>query len=450
MMRVAVGVNAYLRRTQNKEIPVVWDSRAAINPHILVVGGSGSGKTFTLRRMIRSMSETAAGPLRIHVMDVHGDLDVPGASSAKFSEATRHGHNPLIVDPDPDHGGVRRRVQSFIAALNRTSRRLGVRQEAVLRALLTDLHAANGFYEDKPESWRLDDGMARKFPKKHPTLQDAVRFSSAKLRALYLGADSKAVAALEQANARARALYAKSKSLGRVRQLSGQGGQDDAPSDPDLERLKESAIDAYAQAVRAIGTGRELDDLIRYDSKDVLRSVVERLENLDAMGIFRPEEPPFDPRASIRRYDIRALSSDEKKLFVWFALEDIFRQAARRGIQDRVSEAVVLDEAHLFFDDEAENPLNVVAKEARKFGLALICASQSPTHFSEDFLGNVATKMLLGIDEMYWDGSVRKLKIDMKTLQCIIPKKTLAVQIKTGDEGRARFVGVEIAGSRAA
>lgn len=446
-MRVAVGVNAYLKRTQNKEIPVVWDSRAAINPHILVVGGSGSGKTFTLRRMIRSMSETAAGPSRIHVMDVHGDLEVHGASTVKFSEATRHGHNPLIVDPDPDHGGVRRRVQSFVAALNRTSRRLGVRQEAALRALLTDLYAANGFFEDKPDSWRLEDGAPRKFPKKHPTLQDAVRFSSAKLKALYLGADSKAVAALEQVNAKAKALYAKSKSLGQTRRLAGQGDQDGAPSDPDLEKLKRSAVDAYAEAVRAIGTGRELDDLIRYDSKDVLRSVVERLENLDAMGIFRPEEPPFDPRAAVRRYDIRALSADEKKLFVFFMLEDIFRQAAQRGVQDRVSEAIVLDEAHLFFDDEPGNPLDAIAKEARKFGLALICASQSPTHFSEDFLGNVATKMVLGIDEMYWDGSVRKLKIDMKTLQYISPKRTLAVQIKTGEQGRARFVGVELRGS---
>jgi hypothetical protein len=109
-----------------------------------------------------------------------------------------------------------------------------------------------------------------------------------------------------------------------------------------------------------------------------------------------------------------------------------------------VVEIAVLDEAHLFFTDEVDNPLNVLAKEARKFGLALVCASQSPTHFSEDFLGNVATKIILGIDEMYWDGSVRKLKIEPKTLQYIMPKRTLAVQIKTGDGERARFIGVEI------
>jgi DNA helicase HerA-like ATPase len=443
-MRFLLGHNAYLKRTQSRDIPVIWDSRTVINPHVLVVGGSGSGKTFTLRRMIEAMASSARPAARLHVFDVHGDIEVPAASSVKFSESTPYGQNPLAVDPDPDHGGVRRRIQSLIAALNRTSRQLGPRQEAVLRALLTDLYAANGFHEERPDSWRLNDGVARRYPKKHPTVQDAARFGAAKLRALYLGADARAVAALEQVNGKARTLYAKAKALGQIKHTLGQGPADASPADPDLEKAKDQAIEAYAAAVRAIGTGRELDDLIRYDSRDVLRSVVERLESLNASGIFRPEPPPFAPNAPVWRYDLRALAADEKKLFVYFRLEELFRQALQRGVQDQVVEIAVLDEAHLFFTDEVDNPLNVLAKEARKFGLALVCASQSPTHFSEDFLGNVATKIILGIDEMYWDGSVRKLKIEPKTLQYIMPKRTLAVQIKTGDGERARFIGVEI------
>ncbi len=379
-MRVLLGSNAYLKRTENRDVPVVWDSRTAINPHMLVMGASGAGKTWNLRRIIQAMAKTADGPVRIHVLDVHGDIDLAGASTVKFSEATAYGHNPLAVSQDRDGGGVRRQIQSFIAALNRTSRQLGTRQEAVLRALLTDLYAANGFYEDKPDSWRLDDGVARKYPKKYPTLLDAARFSAAKLRALYLGADAKAVAALEQVNAKARSIYARNKAMGQIRQTLGKPQADTPVADPELDKLKEAAIAAYAAAIQGIATGRELDDLIRYDSKDVLRSVVERLESLNAIGIFRPDEPPFDPKIPVWRYDIRSLTSDEKKLFVYFRLEQIFRQAALRGVQDWVSEVVVLDEAHLFFTDEAENPLNVVAKEARKFGLGQVCASRSPAH----------------------------------------------------------------------
>jgi hypothetical protein len=444
-MRFHLGLHAYLKRAESREVPVVWDSATALNPHALIVGGSGSGKTFTLRRMIEALARSARPAARIHVFDVHGDIDVPGASTVKFSEATPYGLNLLAIDPDPDHGGVRRRIQGLFAALNRTSRQLGTRQEAVLRALLLDLYAANGFYEDRPESWRLNDGVARRYPKKHPTLLDAARFGAAKLRALYLGADAKAVAALEQVNGKARTLYAKAKALGQARQALGRGPDGASPSEADLDKAKDAAIEAYAAAVRAIGTGRELDDLIRYDSRDVLRSVVERLESLNAIGIFRPEPPPFNPDVPVWCYDLRALAADEAKLFVELALGDLFRRARQRGLQDQVVEVVVLDEAHQFFTDDPDNPINRLAKEARKFGLALVCASQSPTHFSEDFLANVAMTVILGIHEMYWDGAVRKLKVDPKTLRYIQPKRTLAVQIKAGNGEPARFVGVEIA-----
>ena len=44
-MRVTLGINAYLQRTQQKRIPVVWDSQTSMNGHIMIMGGSGAGKT---------------------------------------------------------------------------------------------------------------------------------------------------------------------------------------------------------------------------------------------------------------------------------------------------------------------------------------------------------------------------------------------------------------------
>lgn len=123
----------------------------------------------------------------------------------------------------------------------------------------------------------------------------------------------------------------------------------------------------------------ELTDIIKYDSREVMKSVVERLENLNAIGIFKDLPPPFDPNLNIWRYDIKALSMDEKKLFVSFVLESIFYHAMQRGLQEDIVEVIVLDEAHNFLSDYLENITNVIAKEARKFGLAMFCASQSPT-----------------------------------------------------------------------
>lgn len=436
-MQIDLGNNAYLKHTQNRIEPVVWDSQAAMNGHIMIMGGSGAGKTHLGRKLLADMAH-ASPNVRIHAFDVHGDIDrLPSLSSVKFSEQCDSGFNPLVVDDNPHCGGVRRRIQAFLAALNRTSRQLGVRQEAVLRVILTDLYAANGFFEDRPDSWRLNDGSSRKYPKKYPTLADAVRFSQAKLRALYLGTNADAAAALEQVNRKAQAIYNRLKSLGEV-------SAEAVRADPELNKLKEAAAEAYAKAIREIGTGRELNDLIRFDNRDVLRGVVDRLENLNAVGIFRPAPPPFDEGAAIWRYDIKALREDEQKLLVNFRLESLFQQAVAAGVQPEINQVIFLDEAKRFFTDEPDNPINTIATEGRKFGMALVCASQSPTHFSEDFLSNVATKILLRLDEMYWDGSIRKLKIDAKALRYIVPRKTMAVQIKTSHAASARFINVDI------
>jgi len=447
-------LRSYERNKQNRNVPVIWDSATAVNPHWLIVGSSGTGKTFTIRRLVQSMvdqhaKDTSRAPFRIHVFDVHGDilLDArglsafPTASVVQFSESTQFGLNPLDVDPDPHFGGVRRRIQGLLGAINHTSRQLGSKQEAVLRAILLDLYAANGYHENNPASWR-SEGDNRGYPKKSPTLVDALRFAAAKHKAMYLGTNSKAIACLDAVNKRAAALHSKARLLAKVTMA---GDTDRAEKvDEELEKLIDGAQCAYEQALRAIRTGHEMDDAIRYDSRDVLKSIVERLENLSGTGIFRATPPPFGAAASLWGYDIRALPEDEKKLFVRFRIEQIFQRARQRGQQSRITEVLVVDEAHLFFDDDASNPLNVLALEGRKFGISLMCASQAPQHFSDDFLSNTATKLLMGLDEMFWDGACRKLKIEPDRLRWIKPAKTMAASIKVRGDLSSAFVNVDV------
>lgn len=432
-MKVIMGYNAG-DLSRGKSVPVIFDTHELINCHMLCVGRSGTGKTHTLREMIEQIS--AQGRVRVHVMDVHGDIDIDGASSVKFSESTPYGFNPLTINPDPDFGGVRKRIQTFINALNRTGYRLGPKQEAALRNVLYDLYAANGFYEDKPASWKMNDGVPRARPKKMPTMEDGLRFARAKLRQMFLGTSSEAVASLEKLNKKQGQFYQKLKK-------SRQHGEETPElklAKAELEDAREDAIELYRAHMSSMINGHELDDLIKYDSKDVMKSVVDRLENLHSIGIFRPERPPFDTKNPVWRYDIKALSQDEKKLFVSFILEAIFNNASQRGIQKEVVEIIILDEAHLFFTDDNDNPINTIAKEARKFGLGIFCASQSPTHFSDDFLSNVATKIILGIDQMYWDGSVRKLKVDMKALEWIVPQQKILIQMNNRGATKNSFL----------
>ena len=67
-MRVTLGINAYLQRTQQKRIPVVWDSQTSMNGHIMIMGGSGAGKTHTAGQLLNGMVQANQG-LRFHVFD---------------------------------------------------------------------------------------------------------------------------------------------------------------------------------------------------------------------------------------------------------------------------------------------------------------------------------------------------------------------------------------------
>lgn len=431
-MHLFLGYNLF-ERNNGKDVKIWWDSEKSVNHHMLLMGGSGSGKTYLLRNIIEQLKKQD-NQVRFHIFDYHNDIEVSDASSVKFSESTGYGFNPLIVNADPDFGGVRKKVQSFIAALNRTGRPLGSKQEACLRNLLTDLYAANGFYLDKPESWLLEDGVQRKYPKKHPTLTDALKFSMFKLNALSLGSNNKSMALLEQLNKTVSRFYVKQKSFKKATTID-----EIEKIKLDIEELKIKAIETYTDYINSIQTGSELSDLVKYDSKDVMKSVVERLENLSSIGIFRDKLPPFDPNKNVWRYQIGALLADEKKLFVNFVLEQIFYRRFQEGVQDSVREFIVIDEADVYFSEDADNIINIIAKEARKFGIGLICASQSPTHFSDDFMSNVAFKAVLGIDSMFWSMSERKLNIPMKYLSAIKPQTNMLVQIKNKGETQAKF-----------
>lgn len=469
-----------------KRTPVTWDSSLAVNGHMLLTGMSGAGKTHQLRKIIREMSLSAppGQPLRVRIFDVHGDIEIEGASTVMYSEQTEYGLNPLALNPDPHYGGIRKRIQFVISTINKTSRVLGGKQEAVLRNVLADLYAQGGFKQNDPSTWIVDpsaeaepeiqdgrlyldvsidekdeakqygarwDGDRRCWwisadaytgpitkwqPKRsgrhYPNMADALRFANKMLKIAFLGSNQEAVSHLEAYNRAARGYQAKVVAATK----KGEKLAEDEKLIADLERTGKKAIDSYTAYVESIKTGRELDDLIKYDSVDVLKSVVDRLENLLGIGIFKNKLPPHDPATTVWREHIKALGKDEQKLFVLFSLEEIFQAAVQRGETPYITDVIIVDEASNFFDDADDNILNTIAKEARKFGVALICASQAPTHFTDDFISSVGTKVVLGIDEMYWDSSTRKLRVDLEALKWIRLRERVLVQIKQSGEAR--------------
>ena len=87
-MKIELGHDDYLL-SKNQTSPVYCDFDALVNAHMLIMGKTGMGKTTFLRRAIQQMVRTTPTP-RIHIMDVHGDIELTGASSVRFSESTEY------------------------------------------------------------------------------------------------------------------------------------------------------------------------------------------------------------------------------------------------------------------------------------------------------------------------------------------------------------------------
>lgn len=486
-MRIDFGLDARsLKIGVNNSI--IWDSQSVVNGHCLLVGMSGSGKTHRLREMIAQMTQSGDTLPRVHVFDVHGDIEISGASSVMFSEQTDYGLNPLRVNPDEHFGGIRKRVQAFISTINRVMHSLGPKQESVLRNLLYDTYAARGFKIDDPSTWVIEEddghlmsdgfedrlyidvplaekeqakilgarwspdmrcwyvrtshyvGTVTRWPPKtlrrtHPCITDILRHARNILQMQFLGTGAEATVCLEAAN-RAAGQFQR-KLMDELRR--GNQGYEDEKLTEQILKAKTRAIESYEKYVASIVSGKELDNLLKYDSMMVLKSVVDRLENLEAIGIFKPTSPPFDPRVPIWHYNLKALSMEERKLFVHFRLGEILEAAMQKGERSQIEEVIILDEAHIYADDDPDNVINNIAKEARKFGLALICASQSPTHFTDDFVSSVGTKLVLGIDEMFWRGSVAKMRVTEEALAWIRPRRSMLVQIKSTTDTRSEW-----------
>lgn len=106
------------------KVPVVADTATTVNGHALIVGMTGAGKTYTLKRMIREMAATddPGQPARFYVFDIHGDI-IEGAGTVMFSSRPGTAED-LRVNPDVHFEGVRKRVRGFMATMNSVMRRL--------------------------------------------------------------------------------------------------------------------------------------------------------------------------------------------------------------------------------------------------------------------------------------------------------------------------------------
>lgn len=450
-MRHYLGLNEYQLRQQGKEVPAYYNPLDLINGHMLLCGMSGVGKSY---QSLRFLESAARARLQVDVFDVHDELhNLPGAAVCRMSQATGYGYNPLVLDTDRHTGGVNRQVDFVVALIREVTPNFGAKQEAALRNLLIDTYAANWIKQSDERSWQrlriterereaiIEQRKYQDLRNYYPTLEDLKSYARRKVIGLAIGGDNRCVTAFEQLTrlkgrlSSMQSRYSKAANDDDAKKLEGQ-----------IAEQKNKCIDAYSEFVNAMQNGREIDDILKYDSVDVLTSVLQRIELLSATGILRANEPPFG-NAAVRVHQLKSLTTEQQRLYTKLRLRAIFDALKQQGATadgKEVRHVVFLDEASKYFNDDPDDIINVVAKEARKFGLALWCAAQEPTAFPESFLTNVGATVLLGIHASFWKRSASMLRITEDTLKYIKPKEVMAIKLQRDGQADPAFVNVAV------
>ena len=124
-------------------------------------------------------------------------------------------------------------------------------------------------------------------------------------------------------------------------------------------------------------------------------NVTARCRPLLEINLFRPTENAVDLLTLVRSglvVDLHNLFSETLQMATGaFMLRKLYKDMFHWGYADRLRLAIVLDEAHRLAKDIT---LPKLMKEGRKFGIAVIVASQGLADFHPDVLSNAGTKVI--------------------------------------------------------
>ena len=163
-----------------------------------------------------------------------------------------------------------------------------------------------------------------------------------------------------------------------------------------------------------------------------LKSLLGRLEELDDYGFFDVNDQRGTLWESEQPVIIRIHKTQNENLqraFASLIFYGLYKDMFRRGIQDRISHAVIFDEAHRA---AKLNLIPTMAKECRKYGISLILASQEAKDFNTSLFSAIANYLVLRLTEI-------DAKVLVRNVASSDQARTLIDRIKQMDRFKALF-----------
>jgi hypothetical protein len=130
-----------------------------------------------------------------------------------------------------------------------------------------------------------------------------------------------------------------------------------------------------------------------------LRTLLARLGELMDYGFFDLSESRESLWESDQPLVIRIHTTQNdnlQKAFASLIFYGLYKDMFRRGLQDRITHAVVFDEAHRAAGLKL---IPTMAKECRKYGISLVLASQEAKDFNNSLFSAIANYLVLRLTE---------------------------------------------------
>ncbi len=130
---------------------VYWSPGTLNNGHFIIIGGSGAGKTETIRCIATELEREGYPVLLI---DFHGDMSIETARlrSYRIREGSRYYFNPLELDPAFEEITPLRATSDFVDAISINFPTLGIQQRRSIKGIIKDTYRKGGFTAAK-ETW---------------------------------------------------------------------------------------------------------------------------------------------------------------------------------------------------------------------------------------------------------------------------------------------------------
>jgi len=163
-----------------------------------------------------------------------------------------------------------------------------------------------------------------------------------------------------------------------------------------------------------------------------LKTLLARLEELEDYGFFQTSEGQESLWDSEEPVVLRIHSTQNdhlQKAFASLVFYGLYKDMFRRGVQDRITHALIFDEAHRAARLQL---IPTMAKECRKYGISLVLASQEARDFHISLYSAIANYLILRLTEV----DARAMAKNVATSD---QERLLTDRIKQMDRFRAFF-----------